>query len=157
MRRHPIAAWGVGLILLVVLSLASSMSQGTSDPIIDIQPFYLSIIARNYPNPLPPPLQAGAEGWLRKWQESQAPDPCLEASGTPYYLEREPGAPGWLAAIVETASVPEAELEVHIDDKVAVTGRVEYFDAGCEFPRLYADHLEVIVVAPDGNRARSSK
>lgn len=153
MRRHPVAFWVVGLTLLILPCLAVSASQAPPDPVIDYKPAYLPIIAHNYPNPLPPPLQAGEEGWLRKWQESQAPDPCLEASGTPYYLESEPGAPGWLAAIVETASVPETELEVHIDDKVAVTGRLEFFDATCEFPRLYADHLEIIIVTPDGDSA----
>jgi len=150
MRQHPVTVWVVGLALFILPGLGASMSQGPPDPVIDTKPVYLPLIAENYPNPLPPPLQAGEEGWLRKWQESQEPDRCLQASGTPYYLEREPGAPGWLAAIVETASVPEGELEVHIDDKVAITGRVEYFDATCGFPRLYADHLEVIIVSPDG-------
>ena len=153
MRRHPVAAWVVGLTLLILPCLAFSTPQAPPDPVIDYKPVYLPIIAENYPNPLPPPLQAGEEGWLRKWQESQEPDPCLQASGTPYYLESEPGAPGWLAAIVETEAVPETELEVHIDDKVAITGRVEYFNAACGFPRLYADYMEVIIISPEGGGA----
>lgn len=151
MRQHSGFVWGVGLILLISLSLAFGASQGTSDPVIDFKPMYLPAIARNYPDLLPPPLQAGEEGWLRKWQESRNPDRCLQASGTPYYLESEPGAPGWLAAVVETATVSELELEVHIDDRVAITGRTEYFDPTCGFPRLYADHLEVIDVPPDSH------
>lgn len=163
MRQRPGSVWVAGLALLITGGLAFSLLALSSaevpasgladDPIIDFKPVYLPAIARNYPNLLPPPLQAGEEGWLRKWPESQDPGQCLQASGTPYYLEREPGAPGWLAAVVETITVTEMELEIHIDDKVAITGRVEYFDPACEFPRLYADHLKVIEVTPDGESA----
>ncbi len=150
MRQQPGFVLGVGLTLLVSLSLAFSLAQSTSDPIIDANMVYLPAIARNYPDFFPPPLQAGEEGWLRKWSEAQEPNWCLQLSGTPYYLEREPGAPGWLAAVVETALVPELELELHINDRVAITGRIEYFDTQCDFPKLYADHLEVIEMAPGG-------
>ena len=152
MRQHPRSLRaGVGLLLLILLGLAFTSPQNPPDPVTDVILAYLPVVASNYPNPFPPPLQAEREGWLRKWQESQEPNLCLQLSGTPYYLESEPGAPGWLAAIVETAAVPEVELEVHIDDRVAVTGRLEYFDPNCEFPRLYVEHLEVIRVAPGGD------
>jgi hypothetical protein len=134
-----------------VLTLALIGAQEIPDPITDVYLAYLPVVTSKYPNLMPPPLQAGEEGWLRKWQESQAPDRCLEAAGTPYYLESEPGAPGWLAAIVETDAVTELELEVHIDDKVAIRGRMEYFDRECDFPRLHADHMEVIIISPDGS------
>ncbi|MFQ5855787.1 MAG: hypothetical protein ACE5LU_09120 [Anaerolineae bacterium] len=168
MRLHPRSVRIVGgLTLIVLLSLAFNRpvlspvlswvegpvegSQATPEPVIDVAPVYLPAIARNYPNLLPPPLDAKREGWLRKWKESQSPDYCLEASGTPYYLERDAGDAGWLAAIAETDTVSELELEVHIDEKVAVTGTVEYFDPACEFPRLNAHKLEVIETTPDGH------
>lgn len=159
MRPHPRSIWIIsGLILLVLLSLTFSrpasdpaeVSQSTPDPVIDSAPFFLPIIARNYPDFFPPPLEARKVGWLRKWRESQPPNYCLQVSGTPYYLEREPGEAGWLAAVAETNFVRDLELEVHIGQKVAITGTVQYFDPACDFPRLNAQELEVIEVSPDG-------
>lgn len=163
MRPHPRSVWViVGLTLLVSLGLAFSkpvlssaeVSQDASDPVTDVALVYLPAIARNYPNLFPPPLDARKVGWLRKWRESQDPNYCLQTSGTPYYLEREFGEAGWLAAVAETNSVPDLELEVHIDEKVAITGTLEYFDPACDFPRLNAQQLEVIEVSPDGPSRR---
>lgn len=151
MRLHPRSVWGVAtLAAFILLTLAFSRPQDDPGPIVDSAFFYLPVVARNYPNLFPPPLEARREGWLRKWRETQPPNDCLQASGTPYYLEREPGEAGWLAAVAATHAVPETVLEVHIDEKVAITGTIEYFDPACEFPRLNALQLEVIEVSPDG-------
>ncbi|MBS1252569.1 MAG: hypothetical protein MAG451_01610 [Anaerolineales bacterium] len=152
MHPHPRLLWVViGLTLLVLLGMGFNGSQTASDPVIDVPPVYLPAIARNYPSYFPPPLEARKEGWLRKWRESQDPHHCLQAAGTPYYLERERGEAGWLAAVIETQSVTEVELEVHLDEKVVIAGTAEYFDTACEFPRLEAHSLEVIQVVPDGD------
>lgn len=151
MRLHPRSFWFiVGPALLVLLSVAFGGSRSASDPIIDPAPVYLPAIVKNYPNLLPPPLEARKVGWLRKWPESQTLEYCLQVSGTPYYLEREPGEAGWLAAVAETETVPDVALEVHLGEKVAITGTAEYLDAACDFPRLNARKLEVIAVSPDG-------
>lgn len=150
MHLLPRSAWAIaiGLILLVLAGVGTA-SQAGDDPVIDTLPVYLPAIAKNYPDFFPPPVQAKMEGWLRKWRESQPPNACLQASGTPYYLERQRGEAGWLAAIAATEAVSELELEVHLDEKVAVSGTVEYFDVNCGFPRLEARTLEVIDVVPD--------
>jgi len=152
MRLHPRFVWiAVGIALLVLLNLAFQSSQTSSDPVTDVyEPVYLPVLTRNYPNLFPPPLEARREGWLRKWHESQESNYCLEAGGTPYYLEREPGEVTWLAAVAETDVVPDVEIEVHIDEKVAVTGTAGYFDPACNFPRLNARKIEVIEVLPEG-------
>ena len=154
MHPYPRFVWIiVGLALLILLDTGFSGAQITTPPVVDTAPVYLPAVARNYPNLLPPPLEAKKEGWLRKWRESEAPNYCLQASGTPYYLEREPGEAGWLAAVVETEAVTDVDLEVHLGEKVVVTGIAEYFDSACEFPRLDATSLEVIDIGPDSHSA----
>lgn len=154
MHSHPRSLWAaVGLASLVLLGLAFGGLQNASDPVIDIAPVYLPAVARQYPNLFPPPLEARKEGWLRKWRESQELDHCLQAGGTPYFLEREWGEAGWLAVVAETEQVTETDLEVHLDEKLAVTGTANYFDPACEFPRLNARKLEVIEIVPDSDGA----
>ncbi len=142
------------LTLLTLLGLTFSGTQNASDPVIDLPPVYLPAIMANYPDYLPPPIEAKKTGWLRKWRASRGPNHCLEASGTRYYLERERGEAGWLAAVADTEFVSETELEVHLDKKVAITGTAEFFDAACDFPRLNARTLEVVEVTPDGVASR---
>ncbi len=151
MHQYPRLGWAlIVLAVFISLGLTFTMTYGESDPIIDIPTVYLPAIAHNYSDLLPPPLQAGQIGWLRKWNELEPLPACLALGGTPYYLEDETNTTQWLAAIVETDAVSEVELEVHIDEKVAISGRLEYFDPLCSFPRLYADQLRVLDVPPDG-------
>ena len=151
MHQYPRLGWAfIALAVLISLGLTFTMTYGNSDPIIDIPTVYLPSIARNYSYLLPPPLQAAQVGWLRKWNELEQLPPCLALAGTPYYLEDEAGEADWRAAVVETSTVSEVELEVHINKKVAISGRIEYFDALCSFPRLHADELRVLDTTPDG-------
>lgn len=161
MSPHPRSVWlAMALAALTLWAVALGHAQDTPDDvasaqvaphqvIIDPSLVYVALIGRGYPNLFPPPVEARREGWLRKWSESQLPNDCLALSGTLYYLEREPGEAGWLAAVVETEHVPELELEVHLDEKVAISGTAEFFSAACNFPRLYAHSLEVVDPGPD--------
>lgn len=155
MRPHPHSVWLVlALAALTVWGVALGHAQVRSEQtapqqvIIDPSPVYIALVGRQYPNLFPPPVEARREGWLRKWSEIQPPNNCLELSGTPYYMERAPGDPGWLAAVIETEAVPELELEVHLDEKVAISGAAEFFSAECDFPRLHAHSLEVVDPGP---------
>lgn len=130
--------------LLTALLAAAVPATQASDPIIEVPRMYLPLAARNYPLLLPPPIEAAMEGWLRKWRESATLPPCLQAAGTPYYLqEAEEGSP-WLAALVATDAVSEDTLELAIDHRVSVRGVAEYLNAACGFPRMEVRELRVL-------------
>jgi len=114
-----------------------------SDPVTEVPRMYLPLVARNHPPLLPPPLETAMEGWLRKWHESSTLPWCLQAAGTPYYLEGErEGA--WLAALVATDIVAEDVLELGLDHRVFIRGVAEYFDPACGFPRVEVRELRTV-------------
>ena len=149
-RLHPV--WpGLALVALLTITV---LAVGTptitaSDPVIDVPTAYLPVVIRNHPPLFPPPLEAAMNGWLRKWRESEAPPRCLEIAGTPYYLETEPGAPSWAAAVAATELITEDDLELNIDHRVRIRGVIDYFHADCSFPRLYARELRVLPATAD--------
>lgn len=145
MRPHTDRFW-IGLLLLGLLTAlltAAVPATQASGPIIEVPRMYLPLMARNHPPLLPPPLEASMEGWLRKWRESATLPPCLQAAGTPYYLEERADMP-WLAALAATDAVREDALELAIDHRVHVRGVAEYFDAACGFPRVEVRELQVL-------------
>jgi hypothetical protein len=155
MRPNPRSGWlALALAALTLWSAVLGYAQDVPDPmapgqVIDVLPVYIPLLGRDYPDLFPPPVQARRKGWLGKWSESQPPNTCLAASGTPYYLERERGEAGWVAAVAETEYVSDLELEVHLGEQVVISGTAEFFSPDCDFPRLNAHSLEVVDPGPD--------